>query len=106
MSQTSPEECAIGRQVRTVSDAKGMEQVYYNGGDLVVRMSNTRNDFEVLITADRSADFLKAAASSDCVELTGFWRRRSGTKTSGSRGYIWCLVLISWSVGGRQALAA
>lgn len=106
MTPITPEDCAEGRSVRTVAGAFNYQQLFYNGGDLVARMLNDRNDFEVLVTADRSSAFVDSITEHQELDLIGFWRRRSGVKSNGNRGYIWCLVLLSWNAPERMASAA
>lgn len=65
-------------------------------------MSNERGLFEVLVAADRSDCFLEAAATHAPLDLTGFWRRRSGFNADGSRHFIWPLILISWAHAEEQ----
>jgi hypothetical protein len=72
-------------------------------------MTNDRGSFEVLVTSDRSQGFLDqvvGADESNAIDLTGFWRRRSGIRETGERHFIWCLVLISWSMGEAVPMAA
>jgi hypothetical protein len=105
----TPEIAAQDRPIRTVSATSTPFVVYHNGGDALLRMTNDRGSFEILVTSDRSQSFLDQMRVLDddtSVDLTGFWRRRSGIRETGERHFIWCLVLVSWLPGEDLSLAA
>lgn len=101
-----PEDLAQDRPIRTVLSSGPADILFDAGADALLKMRNTRGCFEVLATADRARDFLASASLHSDLELTGFWRRRSGFHSSGERHFIWTLVLISWSDASAQPLAA
>jgi hypothetical protein len=92
----TPEIAQQDRPQRQVLINAKPDVLYDQGGDMLVQGQNARGSIEVLASADRSEAF-RASIESGCdLLLSGFFRRRSGIKSNGSRGYIWTLVLVSW----------
>lgn len=91
-----PEDIAADRPVRDILAIGPAKIIYYEGKQAVLSMMNERGSFEVLVTEDRAAEFVELASQPTYLNLTGFWRRRSGINAEGNRHFIWCLVLISW----------
>ena len=92
----TPEAAQQNRPLRQVQINALPEYLYNEGGDALVCGTNDRGFIEVLVTADRSEAFRAAMESGSDLLLSGYFRRRSGVKPNGARGYIWTLVLISW----------
>jgi len=92
----TPEIAQQDRPLRQVMINASPNYLFDQGGDALVQGTNGRGSIEVLVASDRSGKFRTSAESGRDLLLTGYFRRRSGTKADGSRGYVWTLVLINW----------
>jgi len=99
-----PEDHVADRPIRTVQCTSS--QVIFSESDqpALVLGQNDRGDFEVLIAPDRKDQVLSLLEGGDPCSLTGFWRRRSGTRPDGSRRYVWCLVLLNAELSDQEEL--
>lgn len=95
----TPEACAAEREIRTVTASPGAEELFLQSGQpALLRMTNQRGSFEVLVAPEKP-DALDLLLTADVpLNLTGFWRRRSGLREDGSRHFIWCLVLLDCDI--------
>lgn len=94
----SPEEACGSKPVRTIYINSSPDIIFHKEGRAtLLRGHNSRGAIEILISPEKQIDQLPKMLSDQPLSLTGFFRRRSGRRSDGSRHFIWCLVLLSAS---------
>jgi len=92
----TPEIAGQNRNIQKICIHKDPEILFReDGGWMLLQASNDRGPVEVLVAPEKQESILVRIRSGLTLDLTGFFRRRSGRRPDGSRRYIWCLIVLS-----------